>query len=152
MNTQEMASRLGIEPRRLRQFLRSSGSTYMAVGSAGRYDFKETDVETISRRFQVWSAPKAKGSAPAKVTTPAPAKVSADRGGVRVRRGVSRTERDAAVWAEDGTLGVEIHIPNINDPRVRREVRARAAEEAAKLQTLLMARSMHVAQGTRRAS
>jgi hypothetical protein len=152
LSTREVAERLGVEPRRLRQFLRSDQSTFRAVGSASRYEFTEAEVETVARRFEMWSAKSkvtpVKGGV--RVTTPAPPKPKARR------RRVDPILRDLAVWADEGTATpdgrvIRINLPNINDPRVRARVRADAAAANAVLETLLAARQMHVTQAGRAA-
>jgi hypothetical protein len=146
MDTREMAERLGTDARKLRQFLRSNKSTYVAVGSAGRYEFTESDVETIARRFTVWT------TRPTAATVPAmpKAKVVATVGGApapRTRRvSKSQVERDAEVWAEDGTLGRVIPMADLRDPRERALVKLAARVAADRLNTMLMAAGLHVSQ------
>jgi hypothetical protein len=143
MNTKQVAELLGTDPRTLRQFLRSSASTFVAVGSGARYDFTERDVPTIKKKFSEWS-----GAVRGATTTPAPVR--------RVRPVVQTSEeqvreaqrtRDEEVWAEEGP----IHMPDIRNPKVRARVRRDAEDREARLMMLLMSRGMHVMQkGDRR--
>lgn len=59
----QVATILGTEAKTLRQFLRSSASTFEAVGSGGRYEFTKGDVDNIKKEFDAWrSAHAARGS------------------------------------------------------------------------------------------
>jgi hypothetical protein len=136
MDTSEVAAIIGTHPRQLRAFLRSPISTFVAVGSGARYEFTETDIPLIKKRFTEWQGqgkPKATTTpaSPARTTTSAFAKARTAR------------LRDQAVWEEEGA----VVIPDIRDPRIRREVkeRARRAEEALNLR--LLAVGLHITQG-----
>lgn len=52
----QVATILGTEAKTLRQFFRSEASTTEAVGSGGRYEFLETDIEKIKEEFVAWKA------------------------------------------------------------------------------------------------
>lgn len=52
----QVATILGTEAKTLRQFFRSEASTTEAVGSGGRYEFLETDIEKIKEEFIAWKA------------------------------------------------------------------------------------------------
>ncbi|MET0416562.1 MAG: hypothetical protein ABW022_11140 [Actinoplanes sp.] len=134
MDTTEVAKRIGTTPRILRAFLRSEYSTFEAVGSGARYDFTETEVPTIDKRFNAW---RSAGKPRAEVKSQAPAKKT------RSEKTKSQTVRDAEVWAEETPPVLE----DLRDPRIRARVRkdARAAED--RLATLLLAKGMHIAQG-----
>lgn len=54
----QVATELGVEAKVLRQFLRSSASTFEAVGSGGRYEFTQGDLPKIKEEFQTWQASK----------------------------------------------------------------------------------------------
>lgn len=61
----QVAALLDTDPKTLRQFLRSSASTHEAVGSGGRYEFVESDIDKIRTEFTAWSEGKAKRGRPA---------------------------------------------------------------------------------------
>jgi hypothetical protein len=127
MDTATVAEHLGTTPRKLRQFLRSDGSTFVAVGSGARYDFTEDDLPALRTRWASWSGT----SAPA--PTPAPVRPAADD---------SQRRRDAQVWAEEGVVA----LPDIRNPAVRAAVRARAKAEENRLDALLLAAGLHITQ------
>lgn len=52
----QVATLLGTEAKTLRQFFRSPASTVEAVGSGGRYEFLESDIEQIKSEFDSWKA------------------------------------------------------------------------------------------------
>jgi hypothetical protein len=137
LTTNEVASELGIAPRTLRQFLRSPASTFAAVGSGSRYEFKESDLPTIRKRFAEWS-----GNGRAKHD------LRPDRAPrVRSRRvEITQDMRDRAVWAEEEAEHGPVVLPDIRDPRVRKRVldASRAAED--RLMMRLMAVGLHVTQ------
>jgi hypothetical protein len=131
MDTADVATRLGTTPRVLRQFLRSSFSTFQAVGSGGRYDFTDRDVSTIEKRFSEWRGagkPRPNGDAPS--STPRKPKLEIQR------------ERDMAEWADEGPVELE----DIRDPRVRARVRANARRAEDQLMMLLMSKGRHITQ------
>jgi hypothetical protein len=127
MDTATVAQHLGTTPRRLRQFLRSEGSTFVAVGSGARYDFTDDDLPALRTRWETWSGTKAP------TPTPTPVRAAADD---------STRLRDAEVWAEEGP----VELPDIRDPRVRAAVRARAEAEERRLDHLLLAAGLHITQ------
>ena len=127
VDTKEVASHLKTDPKTLRRFLRSSACTFKPVGSGGRYTFKPSDLEELSRDFRAWS--KGKNVSPARPPAPRPA---AD----------DQEARDRAVWAEEGPVVLE----DIRDPRVRARVRRIAAEQEARLNSRLLAKGLHITQ------
>lgn len=52
----QVATILGTEAKTLRQFFRSPASTVEAVGSGGRYEFAEADIDKIKSEFEAWKA------------------------------------------------------------------------------------------------
>lgn len=60
----QVASLLNTDPKTLRQFFRSSASTTEAVGSGGRYEFYESDVDQIRTEFAEWFENKSKRGRP----------------------------------------------------------------------------------------
>lgn len=132
MNSNEVAEIIGVDPRTLRAFLRSPSSTFVAVGSGARYEFKESDLPTIQKKFAEW-----KGSGKPKATTPK-RKTPKPRVSAEDRRAI----KDQEVWIEEGTIKLE----DMRDPRVRQRVldEARAAED--RLMLLLQSKGLHVAQ------
>lgn len=52
----QVATILGTEAKTLRQFFRSPASTVEAVGSGGRYEFREEDIDKIKSEFEAWKA------------------------------------------------------------------------------------------------
>jgi hypothetical protein len=133
MDTTEVARRLNTTPRQLRAFLRSSYSTFVAVGSGARYDFTEDEIPTIEKRFTAWRAdgrprpePKPQGSSRATVN--------------KVK---DQLHKDAQVWAEEPPVVLE----DLRDPRVRAQVRANAEAAENRLAMLLLSKGLHVAQG-----
>lgn len=52
----QVATILGVEAKTLRQFLRSSASTFEAVGSGGRYEFTEDQVPKLKEEFDAWKS------------------------------------------------------------------------------------------------
>jgi hypothetical protein len=127
MDTATVAEHLGTTPRKLRQFLRSDGSTFVAVGSGARYDFTEDDLPALRTRWASWSGT----SAP--TPTPAPVRPATDD---------SQRRKDALVWAEEG----RVTLPDIRNPAVRAAVRARAKAEEDRLDALLLAAGLHITQ------
>lgn len=133
MNTTEVAAHLGTTARTLRQFLRSPESTFAAVGSGSRYEFKDVELATLERRFAEWSG---KGVKPVRrrpkvATTPVPA-----------RTGRTQDERDMEVWAEEG----RVVLKDIRDPRVRAFIRSEASRQEARLEMLMMKAGLHISQ------
>jgi hypothetical protein len=138
MDTRDVATQLGITPRLLRQFLRSPFSTFAAVGSGGRYDFTDRDVQAIGKRFAEWrGAGKPRPEGEIKPRKP------------RQDKKESQRERDEAEWEDEGDVVLE----DIRDPRVRARVRAAAERAELELMMLLLAKGRHITQlGDRRAS
>lgn len=66
----QVAALINTDPKTLRQFLRSPDSSHEAVGSGGRYEFLESDVDRIRNEFSAWmekkttrrSTPKGEGT------------------------------------------------------------------------------------------
>jgi hypothetical protein len=138
MDTAAVAAAIGTTPRKLRQFLRSEGSTFQAVGSGARYDFTERDVPTINARFHEWS-----GTSPA-------ARITLPR--VPVRK-PDQLIRDQEVWdEEDGERGGPLVIPDIRAPGVRQAVQRIAQAQEARLDARLLAVGLHITQMRVRAS
>lgn len=52
----QVASILQTEAKTLRQFFRSPASTIEAVGSGGRYEFLESDIDQIKTEFEAWKS------------------------------------------------------------------------------------------------
>lgn len=137
MDTTEVAELLGTTPRILRQFLRSSISSYVAVGSGSRYEFTEKDVPTITRRFAEWTGA---GKPKPEATTPK---------ATRKTGPPAKSDADEATWIEEGPIVLE----DIRDPRVRRRVQAAAQAAEDRLAQLLLAKGLHITQlGDREAS
>jgi hypothetical protein len=136
MNSREVAGRLGTDARTLRRFLRDPKSTFQAVGSGGRYEFEESDLPGLEKRFADWmKGQQTVDRTPReKLPTPAPAVTSS--------RAKTQAEKDAEVWAEEGTVVID----DIRDPRVRARVRCEAHERARRLDERLMAHGMHISQ------
>lgn len=132
MDTRDVAEHLGTTPRVLRQFLRSSHSSFAPVGSGARYDFTDRELGTIKRRFDEWHKQgKPRPDAPARKIKPP-----------RTDSAAARATRDAEVWAEEG----DIKIPDIRDPQVRAEVRERARRDETLLELRLLAAGLHITQ------
>jgi hypothetical protein len=131
MDTSEVANLIGTTPRVLRQFLRSPFSTFIAVGSGARYDFTNSEIQTIRIRFDEWrGAGKPKSTELPKPKAPGKSKIDKLR------------EKDQAEWDEEG----DIDLPDIRDPRVRERVRRAAQAAEDRLMIQLMAAGLHVSQ------
>lgn len=141
MNTKEAADALGTSARTLRQFLRSPASTFTAVGSGARYEFRDTELATLRMRFEAWAkagAPKPPVDTPAK-PKPTPNPVDMQRA------------RDRAVWIEEGTAHadgtpIKINLPDMRDPRVRAAIRREETARQLRLDMMLMAVGQHITQ------
>lgn len=132
MDTTEVAGMLGTTPRVFRQFLRSSISTFVAVGSGARYEFSPRDVPTLEKRFAEWKG-AGKPRPDSAVTKPSTATLpKADRDRVK----------DEQTWAEEGPVEME----DIRDPRIRARVRRAAQAAEDRLELLLMAKGLHITQ------
>src|SRR4030042_336766 len=105
MNTAEVAEYLGTTPRILRQFLRHPSSTFVAVGSGSRYDFRLSDMKTLQKRFNEWQGLGKPKAATPKRKTPK----------VRKSRDQVRAAQDRKVWDEEGS----VVMGDLRDPRVR---------------------------------
>lgn len=132
MDTKEVADHLGTTARVLRQFLRSSQSSFVPVGSGARYDFTDRELPTIKRRFEEWHK---QGKPRPTPSTRAPKSSRTDR----VR---AQTMRDAEVWAEEGP----VEIPDIRNPQVRAQVREQARAAETLLELRLLAAGLHITQ------
>lgn len=127
MDTATVAQHLGTTPRKLRAFLRSDGSTFVAVGSGARYDFTEDDLPALRTRWAAWSGTTAPTPTPAPVVRPADD---------------SQRRKDAEVWAEEGSVA----LPDIRNPKVRADVRRIAKAQEDRLDALLLAAGLHITQ------
>jgi hypothetical protein len=132
MDTKEAADKIGTTPRRLRQFLRSKKSTYVAVGSTSRYDFEETEIPELERRFKRWADGKVQ---------PMP---KHEAGAVKA---ASREERDKQVWAAETFAGSVPILADLRDPGVLARVRRIARAQEDRLNQLLLAKGLHISQG-----
>lgn len=131
MDTTEVAAHLGTTPRRLRQFLRSEGSTFKAVGSGSRYDFTLTDMPALNSRFHAWNGTKA---APTMRLVTAP-------------RSHAPQDKDREVWAEEDTeRGGPLVLDDIRRPEVRAKVRRIAEAQERRLEQRLLAVGLHITQ------
>jgi hypothetical protein len=136
MDSSTAAAKIGTSPKVLRRFLRSSASSFRAVGSGARYDFRESDIDRLRKEFIAWSSGRCE------VPTVKP---KGSRGGKRVK--ISQEDRDRMVWAEEEQQrGGPLILPNINDPGVRAAVRAEARRQEAVLAERLMAVGLHISQ------
>jgi hypothetical protein len=139
MDSRAVAEALGTSPRILRQFLRSPQSTFQAVGSNARYDFKQEDMPSLVKRFNLWAEGRSKVTvAPQPDTKPAGNRVVSDR---------TQVERDRAVWAEEGP----VVLPDIRNPHTRRKVLAEAEGRVRRLDERLLAAGLHISQWRDRA-
>lgn len=132
MNSTEVAEILGIDTRTFRTFLRSPSSTFRAVGSGARYDFKESDLPTLQKRFAEWKGSGKPKATTSKRKTPRPRVSAEDR----------RAVKDQEVWIEEGPIKLE----DMRDPKVRARVLAEAKAAEDRLMLDLMAKGLHVAQ------
>jgi len=131
MNTAEVAAHLGTTPKILRAFLRSSSSTFRAVGSGARYNFTESDLPVLAKKFSEWNRSGKPKVTPVK-RSPRPRASVEDR----------RQARDREIWEEEGP----VQLDDIRDPRVRKRVLAAAKEAEDRLMLKLMAAGLHVTQ------
>lgn len=127
MDSKEVAALLGTTTRILRRFLRSPQSTFSAVGSGARYDFNDSDIPTLRKRFIEWSGVKVDPELPAEHVE---------------RPTTTQDDRDVQVWSEEGP----VVLPDIRDPRILAQVRAAEAERVARLEERLMAAGLHISQ------
>lgn len=145
MNTAEAAFEIGTTPRVLRQFLRSPLSTFVAVGSGSRYEFKDTELPTLQKRFNEWKG----NGRPNKTTTPK----RRPRAATEMTPEQTRAENDREVWAEESRQrdGYPLVLDDIRRPEVRRAVRAEAERQEAVLDMMLLKAGLHITQlGNRR--
>lgn len=131
MDTTEAASRLGTTPRILRQFLRSAVSTFVAVGSGSRYEFTESELVMLGRRFADWRSGERGSTSPKSKPASSPKPL---------RREPSRKDRQ--VWEEEGT----VQLADIRNPRIRARILADARAAENRLTMLLMSKGMHISQ------
>lgn len=129
-DTKTVANLLGTEARILRRFLRDKRSTFQAVGSGSRYEFTETDIAELSRRFNDWLGTKANARP-----------ISLKRAVVTDPQ-AERLAKDQKVWDEEGPIFFE----DMRDPRVRRAVQERARAQENRLMARLMAAGLHISQ------
>lgn len=155
LSTADIATELGTTPRTLRQFLRSSTSTYSAVGSGARYEFTDADLPTLRSRFTTWNtkgkvipmtddskryANGSTGSAPSRQ----PGYVNPKR---KALRAMSQAERDQLVWDEEEAENGPVVVPNVLTDRAAREAAwGVGRERAARLNERLMELGIHVSQ------
>jgi hypothetical protein len=130
MDTKSVATMLGTDARVLRRFLRDKRSTFTAVGSGSRYEFTETDLPELERRFRDWMSNKQPSRTPVTVVRN------------KVDAALEQRRKDMAVWSEEGPVFLE----DLRDPRVRRRVRATAAAWDARLEERLLAVGLHISQ------
>ena len=123
MNTNEVAAQLGTDPKTLRRFIRSDACPFPAVGSGGRYSFDAKDIPALQQEFNRWLSGQ---ESPIK----------------RKRTKMTQYDKDQQVWEEEGP----VIIPDIRNPRVRADVRRRAAERAQRLDEMLMVAGLHISQ------
>lgn len=121
MDSRTVAAALGTDPKTLRRFLRSSASSITPVGSGGRYVFDPSDMDTLATEFAGWMQTDQNARTASTPTTP------------KARTPRTNRERDVAVWTDEGP----IVLPDIRDPRVLAEVRARAAVEELRLMSMV---------------
>jgi hypothetical protein len=133
VDTAHVAQQLETTTRLLRQFLRSPGSTFVSVGSGARYEFNESDLPTLAKRFNDW---RANGKTRNISKVPATPK-SPSRG-----RTSNRADKDRKTWEEEGPVKLE----DIRDPRVRLRVKQDAEAAEARLMLRLMAAGLHITQ------
>ena len=132
MNSRDVASYVGTDPKTLRRFLRDKSSAFQPVGSGGRYEFTTDDLPDIKAGFEVW------------ITTQKVKSVEDRPRAVARVKSTRRTQQqaDADVWATEG----DVVLPDIRNPRVREAVRAEANRRAARLDEMLLAAGLHISQ------
>lgn len=140
MNTEQAAQAIGTSQRVLRQFLRSPQSTFVPVGSAARYEFNDTELDTLRKLFQKWRG-TTRGRKPTRRADETRISLKS-RHDTRMSPVELQRLKDEQVWAEEGM----VKLPNIRDPRILAEVRAAEAQRNATVEMLLLARGMHVTQ------
>lgn len=123
VNTTDAAKRLGTDPKTLRRFLRWKKSTYEAVGSTGRYEFADTAIPELQKRFDKWYASKTAAKRPVDDAQ------------------TSATPAEAVHDPAD-----RIVLEDIRDPRVRERVRAVQRSQEARLDERLLAAGLHITQ------
>ena len=131
MDTKAVAEILRTESRILRRFIRDKKSTFQAVGSGSRYDFPESDLPELKRRFAEWAGNRQLARPQTTTTNKTPVDPE------KVQR-----ERDEAVWAEEGPVVMK----DIRDPRVLAQVRAVARAQERRLNDRLLAAGRHISQ------
>lgn len=130
MDTKEIATLLGTEPKILRRFLRSPACPFQSVGSGARYSFTKAQIDELKAGFVIWS----KG----KIVVPRPRqpKQTAQR----------QLSRDQQVWEDEARRGKVIVLEDIRDPRVRAKVKRIAREQEERLMQRLLAKGLHITQ------
>jgi hypothetical protein len=124
MNTADVATRLNTTARTLRRFLRAD-STYANAGSGGKYDFQESDIPVLVKRFAKWSSKSRPAPAnPADVSTP--------------KR--TREIKDST----DDT--VNVHVVRAGSTVMRNNIRKLAAERERHLRELMIEAGLHISQ------
>lgn len=66
----QVAQLVGTDPKTLRAFFRSPASTIEPVGSGGRYEFLEGDIDQIKKEFAAWAENKVKRGRPSEGGAP----------------------------------------------------------------------------------
>jgi hypothetical protein len=138
MNVKELAVELKTEPRVLRRFLRCR---IEGVGSGSRYSFSREQVATLTAEFGEWAKNKVAVSKPT----------------ITSNNDDDNATRDELVWAEEEAIREKqgkgpLKLADIRDPRVRCQVKAKAAQAEARLEERLMAAGLHISQMAKRAS
>lgn len=127
VDTKEVAEHLGTDSKILRRFLRSPACPIKPVGSGGRYRFTSNDLPSLKERFQQWA--KGKDVRPSVIKPRPPVD--------------DQLARDREVWAQERRT---IVFENINDPKVRARVRAKAKDQEARLEARLLSKGLHITQ------
>lgn len=158
LSTADIATELGTTARTLRQFLRSSASTYTAVGSGARYEFTDSDLPTLRNRFLAWNT-KGKVVSMTDDTKRNDEAAPSKRAGYvnpkrKALRAMSQQDRDELVWMEEeDELGGPVEVPNVLTNRAAREQAWKVGRERAeRLNARLLELGIHVSQQGRRAS
>jgi hypothetical protein len=133
MDTKAVAELLGTEAKILRRFLRDKRSTFQAVGSGARYEFTETDLPELGRRFNEWAGKRQANRVPVTVK-----QTGADTA-------AEQRVKDMAIWQEEGP----VQLADLRDPKVRAQVRAKAKTWDQRLNDRLMAAGLHLSQLSR---
>ena len=116
LNTKQVATELDTDPRTLRRFLRDD-PTYRNAGSGGRYSFTERDIPTLKKHFTKWTV------------------------GVESRR----AKRDTSGLVHRPKV-VDVEPDVIEIPKCTAALRAKEAEQVARLEARLRECGLHVGQ------